>query len=141
MHEFTQEEQAANRAKLVAALRSGDYEQTEGRLRKRGTIDGGTRYCCLGVACKISELGEFENDTDTYVVDPDTIGGASDTHLPHPVRHWLGFASESGRIDDMIDDGIATPHGARRCLTDANDSGVSFNDIADAIEEGMIATV
>jgi hypothetical protein len=33
------------KAKWVAALRSGEYQQTTGQLRKR---DG---YCCLGVLC------------------------------------------------------------------------------------------
>ena len=40
-------------AALVAALRSGRYEQGHNRLKDEY---GG--YCCLGVACDISGLGQ-----------------------------------------------------------------------------------
>lgn len=41
-----------NRAKWVAALRSGEYKQGKGKLRTRGNT-----YCCLGVACAIGVVG------------------------------------------------------------------------------------
>ncbi len=40
-------------ATLIAALRSGDYAQTRGTLRRADT------YCCLGVACDLSGQGEW----------------------------------------------------------------------------------
>jgi hypothetical protein len=37
----------------VDALRSGEFEQTQGQLGKVGQ-DGVKRYCCLGVACEVA---------------------------------------------------------------------------------------
>lgn len=42
----------ADKAKMVAALRSGDYLQGTGKLKYEDS-DGNKRYCCLGVACSI----------------------------------------------------------------------------------------
>lgn len=38
------------KAKWVAALRSGEYQQA------RGTLFDGEGYCCLGVLCKVAGL-------------------------------------------------------------------------------------
>ena len=42
--------------KWAVALESGDYQQTDGLLRK------GDGYCCLGVGCDLSALGEWNID-------------------------------------------------------------------------------
>jgi hypothetical protein len=42
--------------KWVAALRSGNYKQGEGRLR-----DSRNCYCCLGVLCDISKRGIWQS--------------------------------------------------------------------------------
>lgn len=39
------------KAKWVAALRSGEYQQGDRQLRD------GDRYCCLGVLCEVADLG------------------------------------------------------------------------------------
>lgn len=36
----------------IAALKSDDYQQTQGRLALRES-DGSTQFCCLGVACDV----------------------------------------------------------------------------------------
>lgn len=41
------------KAKWVAALRSGKYEQTTGALCRIGADDGKLRYCCLGVLMEV----------------------------------------------------------------------------------------
>lgn len=38
------------KAKWVAALRSGKFQQGRGQLRK------GDEYCCLGVLCKVARI-------------------------------------------------------------------------------------
>lgn len=118
---------------LVAALRSGKYAQTTGRLKD---IDGG--YCCLGVACDISKVGKWasENETiaGTYYLD-------CDTDLPLKVREYFGFHSASGLIanltedieiiDEDDEDNIIVGDN----LIDLNDNGATFNQIADIIEK------
>lgn len=47
------------KAKWIANLRSGKYAQGRGLLR--GLAND---YCCLGVLCDISGLGQWENRTD-----------------------------------------------------------------------------
>lgn len=41
------------KAKWIAALRSGEYKQTKGRLLRKWR--GEDRFCCLGVLCEVME--------------------------------------------------------------------------------------
>ena len=50
---YTPEQQKANRDKWVAALRSGEFEQTQEVLVLEDD-DGKKSYCCLGVACVLA---------------------------------------------------------------------------------------
>lgn len=67
----------------VEALESGEFEQTNGQLSRRGN-DGVTRYCCLGVA----EVVSMRNG-----------GPGSDEHLGHysylsrELQAWYGVGS------------------------------------------------
>ncbi len=106
-----------NAKKWVAALRSGKYEQTTGRLHLKG--DG---YCCLGVACDL-----FAKENKIVISEDHWTGGVDIKYngdsqlLPTPVRNWLGLASGRGNFDDD-------------CLSCRNDRGASFKEIADIIE-------
>lgn len=70
---LTDEVILANRAKWTAALRSGEYQQTKGKLATK-EYDA---YCCLGVACEVigpaygvrRELRTNEDDSETYSFD------------------------------------------------------------------------
>lgn len=42
-----------NIRKLVNALRSGNYKQTQRALARKNRETGEISYCCLGVACEI----------------------------------------------------------------------------------------
>lgn len=44
------------KAKWIAALTSGEYEQTRNYLHR---IDDG--YCCLGVLCEVMDPGQWRN--------------------------------------------------------------------------------
>lgn len=138
MFTYTSDEQAANRATLIAALRSGEYKQGEGYLRRREDYKHAyaTVYCCLGVACKISGLGSFDY-TDAFITAEE--GEVSSTHLPGAVRKWLGFATDNGALinGDMRTETALVVSS----LMDANDLGVSFAQIADIIEENRVETV
>lgn len=56
---LTKEQVEWNR-KLITALRSGEYQQAQGALR-RIEEDGSAGFCCLGVACDITELGSWHH--------------------------------------------------------------------------------
>jgi hypothetical protein len=102
------------KARWVAALRSGKYEQGFGCLRRDD------RYCCLGVLCDVAGGGEwippFDDGLRPY--NAGTRDGYGTTALPPSVMM---------RYDISIRD--------EAILIDANDEGKSFADIADLIEE------
>ena len=103
---YTKDEQAEHRKQWVQALRSDSYQQAQGKLR--GAHDG---FCCLGVACDISGLGEWD--------DGGYLGERGS--LPDQVMDWLGLEDAAGGY-------IASS------LSNLNDVGVTFEAIADMIE-------
>ena len=109
--------------KLVAALRSGQFEQGTGWLERDG------KHCFLGVACVIAgaDRGIFAN-----MVGAMSFDGAFNT-LPRSVVTRMGFSSTIGRRDD----GRRIEIGNRdyEDLADANDCGCTFAQIADYIEQ------
>lgn len=111
-----------NTTKLVEALRSGDYNQTQGRLHD----DKG--FCCLGVACDISGLGEWARPAQgAYAYVTDSTAGENENEygvLTPEVRVWLGWNTSDGWISETS-----------MSLARLNDDGAPFNEIADIIEE------
>lgn len=113
----------------VDALRSGRYRQALSRL----SSDAET-FCCLGVACDLARqegvghwIGYWHpaGDSMSFVGS----GDASDvswSQMPQSVAEWLGAAEGDPRV--------STGNGARVPLSQLNDQGYSFNEIADFIE-------
>lgn len=102
----------------VAALRSGEFKQTNSCLRD------GRGYCCLGVAC---ELAVRAGVIQSY----NSMDGA----LPTEVEDWLGLRTMTG--------GYWPSGNLSRALTVDNDGGIhkgererqkTFAEIADIIE-------
>lgn len=141
-----------NVAKLVAALRSGEYEQGRNSLRTRGDS-----YCCLGVACDISGLGKWEKResalsfdfTDWEYVIRDSNGEkvASDSStLPAPVAQWLGMAVDGefylpdAQIRWDTQEANTDRHNLLVELTSLNDEGMPFEQIADILEHAEAFT-
>ena len=105
-----------NAMKWIEALRSGEYSQTQGTLSDK---DG---FCCLGVACKVyeSETGNKlpVNEFGTFIQD--TL--IKDYKC---VREWIGLSSGDGEFQET---------GGGCSLTELNDTGKLFHEIADLIE-------
>jgi len=101
--------------KWVAALRSGEYNQTQKELKNE---DG---YCCLGVLCSISP---WKNNFTRMIVSP----YGKNVLLPAQVCKWAGVRSNVGKYKDKGDT-------LNRSLAARNDEGMSFNEIADLIEK------
>ena len=131
------------KAEWVAALRSGDYPQGRNVLTSVES-DGTRRHCCLGVLCDLAvKAGVLTVDTDddgtpdtTYVNGTNAVRyhetGQPDAqavvYLPRAVREWAGL---DGDNPGFVREGFLN----RTHLASLNDDGVSFDDIADVIDE------
>ena len=101
------------KTKWVAALRSGQYKQTQSVLRRNG------HHCCLGVLCEVSNL------ETGFGIKENNIEGDGE-YLCNTIQDWAGLPFMTGDsviINDMYDK-----------LTNHNDDGRTFLEIADAIE-------
>lgn len=114
------DEQVANRAEWVAALRSGEYVQTKGKMHRiKAASDAPIGYCCMGVACHIQGLVEHVD------YEPGNVGYEfpnGQTFSGYPDVEW--FAEKYGfTMSDASD------------FAELNDSkGEDFDFIADIIE-------
>lgn len=102
----------------VSALRSGEYKQARGSLRRDN------RFCCLGVLCDLygKEKGiEWVSDGDHGFVFLESNGT-----LPTEVMEWADLPNHNPDID--------YPDPYVNCIAELNDYGVDFEEIADVIE-------
>lgn len=97
------------KAKWITALRSGEYKQARGWLRRDDA------FCCLGVLCDISGRGEWRGNQFNFP-DDHRLGGL-------PVR----WAKEIG-VGQSAEAKLAAMNDAR---------GASFCEIADWIEANL----
>lgn len=121
----------------VAALKSGDYKQATGRLSVG--VGSDTRHCCLGVLCEIAVKHK--------VIQPPVIAASgivgygqesANAILPWEVAEWakITAAADLPQLQTLPhkldDEGYDNPID---CLSQANDSGYTFDEIAEVIEE------
>jgi hypothetical protein len=121
----------------INALRSGEFKQGEGSLRRAN----GER-CCLGVACDVfartEGRGRWMVDAGrpgmvhfiVYNEDGHPIASNSGT-LPEPVQQWLGLADDSGYRNS-----------GSSLVSDNDLFHKTFDEIADIVEsepEGLLA--
>ena len=91
----------------VKALRSGEFEQTQGVLHKTDTNE----FCCLGVACNMEDDAKWEISMDDGI-----MSWKGNPYMP-PTELRIKY-------------GIS----AVGALADLNDENWNFSSIADAIE-------
>jgi len=103
------------KAKWLAALRSGEYQQAQGCLRIDDT------FCCLGVLCDVAGS------------DNAAAGGK---WTPDGCYRYNGEAEETVPPDGLLWR-AGLPHSEVMTLFGMNDSGFSFAEIADYIEEHL----
>lgn len=109
--------------KWLAALRSGEYKQGRGCLKRDN------RYCCLGVLCDLyaKEKGlEWEGST--------IIPSESSYYLPRTVSIWAGI--ENG-VDNWNGNPVVEYRKSEKSLAALNDDKLDFNKIADVIEKSL----
>lgn len=100
--------------KWIAALRSGEYKQGRTALENNGV------FCCLGVACKISDVPTLEYDEETgQHLEIEWI--PENTSIPNIL---IGASEVAEKLSVMNDGNYETPTH-------------SFAEIADYIEENL----
>lgn len=103
---------------LVAALQSGLYEKSVGRLHRLESENKKEGWCCLGVASDVAaKFGldlhrEIEGDYGSG--SRETFDGKHD-YMPSSVREWYGF--------DSANPDLRTPDGKLVSAATLNDSG------------------
>jgi hypothetical protein len=105
------------------ALRSGEYAQGKGFLVSDG-IEA-DNFCCLGVLTDIAvEHGivEWENDDELNYIQDEDSEYREKFFLPDEVIQWAGLNDQTN---------------IQRILAQMNDSGSSFDSIADVIEKEL----
>lgn len=134
---------------LVAALRSGEFEQATGTLRKAlGPLDGVDfmgvnfpveyRYCCLGVASELAVRGGVPPEVVWLNHHSTDEGDLSESKYSSPAsvltettKEWYGFDSLDPTIHIRDNHGFVERISASSC----NDGlAWTFNQIADAFE-------
>lgn len=113
--------------KWVAALRSGEYKQTKGKLRD----DSG--FCCLGVLCDlVRKEGMEAPSVEGWQTDWEDFFKAADKEevLPDGVREWAGMRTDIGDLTKP-----SKLYSGKTNLARLNDNGVDFPTIADIIDE------
>lgn len=108
----------AIKERWVEALRSGEYNQTRGRLRD----DAG--YCCLGVLCDIVAPEQWDVSTLSYAHSHSGIGD-----IP---ASWVTDKAELPRFLTKQPNVHVISE-----LAGKNDEGQSFTQIAAWIEENL----
>lgn len=149
MSKYSKEEQAANRGKWTAALRSGEYQQARHQLRREiesladDTVAIG--FCCLGVACEVAvKEGVVRREQSFYgSVSGDIHSDSSSTALPQAVVDWLGLSGRDGDLTERVE----YKHPGHECdeehttgtLIGLNDdAGYTFEQIADLVDGGKV---
>jgi hypothetical protein len=106
--------------KWVSALRSGDYQQTQNRLHNE------YGFCCLGVLCDLYiKENHLEWEPSTHYKNAYAFQNMAKI-LPLSVRKWAGVEGCNPHIN-----------GGGSTLVRLNDSGSTFEQIADVIEHQL----
>ena len=122
--------------KWLDALRSGDYEQGIGALRKANGTD---TFCCLGVLCDLYQdatgKGEWEKPGHRKKYRFITPNGEEQGVLPDDVCDWAGLEVNQGA--SLSPDALPDDKSTHYNLSSLNDADYSFGDIADVIEQTL----
>src|SRR5262249_12501553 len=97
----------------IAALRSGDYQQGHGILRER-SLRGRTRFCAMGVLFDLVSRARWWDRLTRRAGRTDMVLG----YVPMEVLAEIGISNAQQAL-----------------ITSLNDSGKTFEQIADVIEQ------
>ncbi len=124
--------------KWIAALRSGEYSQGDGKLRS----DKG--FCCLGVLCDLYAQEPFtqgwkfngEYEESPLPMDYWYFDGESE-FLPESVMKWAGLSISNPIVKMNVEEEDEMSWSYQDEISNLNDSGYSFTELADIIEKQL----
>lgn len=118
------------KALVLEALRSDEYLQSQGSLRR------GEGFCCLGVFCEVA----IKNGVEIKVTKKEEFESwdydDERNYLPTSVENWL-FGSGDAPDDAFNPVVFDSDSNRERPLAALNDDGVPFRRIADLVEEQL----
>jgi hypothetical protein len=124
------------KALWVNELRNGGHEQGVEALCRLKFDKANPEYCCLGILCEIAVRegvikpaipiyrGGSDETLFDYADEPTNL-------LPAVVQRWAGLSSEDPEVD------AGNIGRTEESLAGLNDSGASFAEIAQIIEEQL----
>lgn len=101
--------------KWAEALESGRYSQGRGVLRR------GRSFCCLGVLCDLSKIGEWRIVDGHWIYHVGQTG--TERYPARGVIEWAGLDREPTQLPTGV------------TLSSMNDGGASFTEIASFIRK------
>lgn len=122
--------------KWVEALRSGDYQQGIEYLCNEDEISGNFTYCCLGVACDILTENDWVKVIDSTMW---SIGEHKAFDMPstYDLSGWECAETASLPSKEILNNmGLDVVYAQE--LAELNDSGWSFEKIANKIEKDLL---
>lgn len=115
------------KAKWIAALRSGEYQQGHGVLRS------GDHYCCLGVLCEVALKAGVLLNVNREATSGNNIPvvkyDEAIDFLPRQVKEWAGLDREAPEV---------AINGVQHTLAELNDGDHSVMDGEDTVKFGFI---
>lgn len=108
----------------IKALLSGKYKQNTHSLRSFGN------YCCLGVLC------DLHRRKTKKLKWKDGYYDGEDGLLPSSVMKWAGLHRCNPTVHNDLKNGSSCI-AKKTFLSDLNDSGASFKEIAGMIEKSL----
>lgn len=119
------QELGPNQRKWLKTLQSNVYVQGKQYLRR------GDSFCCLGVACEVFALNGI----------PDSDGETEEEKEAFPILYWYNQENEIAPQDIVEILKLQDQHGSpinnstKISLTSLNDTGKTFQEIAQIIEQ------
>lgn len=129
----------------LAALRSGDYKQTDGYLSIKSAVPNDDQFdgfCCLGVLCEIAVADgvvqkQRVSENSFFEYGNPELDDWDHSVLPRSVMEWAGLQDDNPSVN-AVEDGLdPEEYDAWVPLSEPNDNGSSFNQIAAWIERDL----
>lgn len=123
---------------LIDALRSGEYDQGNDRLRTSYN-----EFCCLGVAADVfikanpgAGVSWEYDDVEPVIIDHSDQADSEqhDCYAPAIVCEWFGLSPDTRDFVSSKGDDVIPSMKRQGLLAEWNDAGESFEDIARRLE-------
>lgn len=125
-----------NVKKVIAALRSGEYEQGRTALERQPSSGESPKLCCLGVTCREAMRNGVEVRVSKRPGLILTKFDGNDVSLPPAVAQWIGMDTNPLLVipPSVAENADCFPNVLASAATLNDVYKFSFNEIADCFE-------